>query len=81
MDNTTWGKNAYLRTTVYFSVAKCPCLRAPINKCTSVVFDSKENGDLKHMITYIFFENMHLCIQGVLVPPQNAKYKMATTLE
>jgi hypothetical protein len=37
---------------VYFSVV----IRVhPFNKCTSVVFDSKEIGDLKAMTTDIFF--------------------------
>ena len=48
---------------VYFSVVKCPCPRDhPLIKCISVVFDSKDIGDLKAMTTNIFFENMHFCL-------------------
>ena len=40
---------------VYFSVVKCPCPRDhPLIKCISVVFDSKDIGDLKAMTTNIF---------------------------
>ena len=40
---------------VYFSVVKCPCPRDhPLIKCISVVFYSKDIGDLKAMTTNIF---------------------------
>ena len=68
---------------VYFSVVKCPCLRDhPLNKSTSVVFDSKEIGDLKPMTTdFFFFKNIHLCIyKKDKFPKRNTTQGMRHTL-
>jgi hypothetical protein len=47
MDNSTWGKKKH----IYDHRLR----DHPLNKCTSVVFDSKKIGDLKPMTAGFFF--------------------------